>query len=49
MYSSFCWVHQTLRMTPAMEAGLAYIVWTIEDTVKLMEPKSLLDGLFQAA
>jgi hypothetical protein len=32
-----------------MEAGLAHTVWTIEDLVKLMEPKSILDGLSQAA
>jgi hypothetical protein len=32
-----------------MEAGLTHSVWTIEDMVKLMEPKSILDGLYQAA
>jgi hypothetical protein len=26
----FCRIHQTLRVTPAMEAGLADHVWTIE-------------------
>jgi IS1 family transposase len=28
---NFCRVHQTLRITPAMEAGLADHVWTIEE------------------
>jgi hypothetical protein len=49
MYCNFVRIHQTLRVTPAMEAGLAHHVWTIEELVKLMEPKSILDGIFQAA
>jgi hypothetical protein len=49
MYYNYVRVHQTLRVTPAMEAGLAHTVWTIEDMVKLMEPKSILDGLYRAA
>ena len=47
MYYNFCRVHQTLRVTPAMESGLAGHVWTIEELVSLMEPKSILDGLKQ--
>lgn len=49
MYYNFCRVHQTLRVTPAMEAGLTSSVWTIEELVSLLEPKSLLDGLKQTA
>jgi hypothetical protein len=30
-YYNFCRVHQTLRVTPAMEAGLADHVWTIAE------------------
>jgi len=30
---NFCRVHQTLRVTPAMEAGLADHVWTLEKLV----------------
>ncbi len=45
LYYNFCRVHQTLRVTPAMEAGLANSVWTISDLVRVMEPKSILDGL----
>lgn len=48
MYYNFCRVHSTLRVTPAMEAGLASEQWLIEDLVALMEPKSILQGL-QAA
>jgi hypothetical protein len=32
-----------------MEAGLAHTIWTIENMVKLMEPKSFLDALLWAA
>ena len=28
---NFYWVHRTLRMTPAMEAGIAENIWTIAD------------------
>ncbi len=31
MYYNFCRVHQTLRVTPAMEAGLADHVWILEE------------------
>ena len=29
-YYNFCRVHETLRVTPAMEAGLTDRIWTIE-------------------
>lgn len=45
MYYNFCRVHKTLRVTPAMEAGLSDHVWMIEELVKLIEPKSILDGV----
>lgn len=31
MHYNFCRVHRTLRVTPAMEAGLTNHVWTIEE------------------
>ena len=31
----FCRVHQTLRVTPAMEAGIADRVWTLTDLLLL--------------
>jgi len=36
-YYNFCRVHQTLRVTPAMEAGLAEHVWTLEELVSLLD------------
>jgi hypothetical protein len=30
-------VHQTLRVTPAMEAGLTNHVWSLEELVGLLE------------
>jgi IS1 family transposase len=49
MYYNFCRIHKTLRVTPAMEAGIANHVWTFEELVGLLEPKSILDGLTQVA
>jgi hypothetical protein len=37
MHYNFCRVHQTLRVTPAMEAGLSDHVWEIEELVGLLE------------
>jgi hypothetical protein len=31
MHYNFCRIHQTLRVTPAMEAGVTDHVWTIEE------------------
>jgi len=31
MYYNFCRVHQTLRVTPAMEAGLSDHVWELKE------------------
>lgn len=36
MYYNFARVHQTLRVTPAMQAGIASHVWTIEEIVGLL-------------
>jgi len=49
LFYNFCRIHKTLRVTPAMEAGISDHVWSIEDLVKLMKPKSILDGLRQTA
>ncbi|MFZ0801316.1 MAG: IS1 family transposase [Terriglobales bacterium] len=38
-YYNFCRVHQTLRVTPAMEAGLADHVWTLEELVGVLEAR----------
>jgi len=36
-YYNFCRVHQTLRVTPAMEAELTDHVWSVEELVELLE------------
>jgi hypothetical protein len=36
VHYNFCRIHQTLRVTPAMEAGLATSVWDVQDIVKLI-------------
>ncbi len=41
MHYNFARVHQTLRVTPAMEAGIAQHVWSIEEIVALTEPASV--------
>ena len=33
----FCRIHKTLRVTPAMEAGLTGHVWEIEEIVALLD------------
>jgi IS1 family transposase len=37
MHYNFCRIHQTLRVTPAMEAGITDHVWTINEVVAMME------------
>ena len=36
MYYNFCRIHQTLRVTPAMEAGVTDHVWNIEELIDLI-------------
>lgn len=36
MYYNFCRVHSTLRVTPAMEAGLSKHVWSVEELAALL-------------
>jgi IS1 family transposase len=39
MHYNFCRIHQTLRVTPAMEAGIADHVWTISEMVSILDSK----------
>ena len=39
MYYNFSKVHQTLRVTPAMEAGLSDHVWDLEEIIRLIDPQ----------
>jgi IS1 family transposase len=43
MYYNFCRVHQTLRVTPAMEAGIADHIWTIEEMLDRLAAKDEAD------
>jgi len=40
MYYNFCRIHQTLRVTPAMEAGISDHVWSIKEIVALLDSQS---------
>lgn len=39
MHYNFCRVHQTLRCTPAMEAGISDHVWSLEEVIALLNAK----------
>src|SRR5438067_988367 len=36
-YYNFCRIHQTLRVTPAMEAGISARIWSVQDLVTLLD------------
>lgn len=40
MHYNFCRVHQTLRVTPAMEAGVSDHVWSLEEVVSLLDSEA---------
>jgi hypothetical protein len=37
MHYNFCRIHTSLRVTPAMEAGVADHVWSLEEVVALLD------------
>jgi hypothetical protein len=37
MWYNFARIHQTLRVTPAMEAGISDHVWSAEEIARLAE------------
>jgi hypothetical protein len=39
MHYNFCRVHQSLRVTPAMAAGIADHVWSLAEVVSLIDPR----------
>jgi len=48
MYYNFVRIHKTLRVTPAMEAGLTDHVWSMEELVALLpEPKAKKRGPYK--
>jgi hypothetical protein len=40
MHYNFCRIHQTLRVTPAMEAGVSDHIWTMDEIVALIDESS---------
>ena len=40
VYYNFARIHKTLRITPAMAAGLSDHVWSLEELVELLEPQA---------
>jgi IS1 family transposase len=40
MHYNFCRIHQSLRVTPAMEAGIADHVWSMEEVVEMIDRDS---------
>src|ERR1700733_7233267 len=40
VYYKFARIHKTLRITPAMAAGLSDHVWSLEELVELLEPQA---------
>ncbi len=37
MHYNFCRIHQTLRVTPAMEAGVSDHIWSLDELVALAD------------
>lgn len=49
MHYNFARIHKTLKVTPAMQAGIASHVWSIEDIVRLVpEPEAKKRGPYKA-
>jgi len=41
MHYNFCRIHKTLRVTPAMEAGIADHVWSLEELIALLDANEM--------
>jgi IS1 family transposase len=39
MHYNFCRIHESLRVTPAMEAGVSDHVWSVEEMISLLDAK----------
>jgi hypothetical protein len=39
-YYNLCLIHSTIRVTPAMEAGVCDHVWSLQELVGLLEEKA---------
>jgi IS1 family transposase len=47
MFYNYCRVHQTLKVTPAMEAGLTDHVWSLEELCALMPKPVVRDSMIE--
>ncbi len=43
MYYNFCRIHTTLRVTPAMEAGVSKHVWEVSEIIALLDTKQRVE------
>ena len=43
MHYNFCRVHQTLKTTPAVKAGITDHVWTLQELVGLLDEPSYVE------
>lgn len=41
MHYNFCRIHASLRVTPAMEAGVADRLWSLEEMVGLLDSEAI--------
>ena len=41
MHYNFCRIHASLRVTPAMEAGVTDHVWEMEEVIALLDEKTV--------
>lgn len=44
VYYNFCRIHKTLRLTPAMAAGVSDHLWDVSDIVALVEAKEAAEA-----
>lgn len=44
VFYNFCRIHKTLRVTPAMEAGLTDHVWEMEEVIAVMDGRAPKPG-----
>lgn len=43
-FYNLCRIHKTLRVTPAMAAGITHKLWTLEDIVALIDARAPKPG-----
>lgn len=44
VFHNFCRIHKTLRVTPAMEAGVTDHVWNVEEVIAIMDERAPKPG-----